>query len=134
MKYPIHYGLEKAGLPLILTTDSPKNLCFLIDTGSTNDVIFDFVYNHFKNYFTRTSGSQNIMGIDGSLKPSIIVNADLQFDDMRYKAPFVVLEANDAIIQVQAETGIQIHGVLGIPFLLENKCLIDFDNSIIESK
>lgn len=133
MKYPIHYGLEKAGLPLILTTENPQNLCFLIDTGSTNDVIFDFVYNHFKDYFTQTSESQNIMGIDGSLKPSIIVNADLQFDDVRYKAPFLVIEANDAITQVQAETGIQIHGVLGIPFLLENKCLIDFDKLVIKS-
>ena len=132
MEYPIHYGLEKAGLPLILTTDNPKNLCFLIDTGSTNNVIFDFVYQHFKDYFTPTSDSQNIMGIDGSLKPTIIVNADLQFGDLRYEAPFVVLEANDAINQVQAETGIQIHGVLGVPFLLENKCLIDFDKLIIK--
>ena len=133
MKYPIHFGLEKAGLPLILTIDNPKNLCFLIDTGSTNDVIFDFVYQHFKDYFTVTADSQSIMGIDGSLKPTIIINADLQFDDLRYKAPFAVLEANDAITQVQAETGIQIHGVLGIPFLMENKCLIDFDNLIIKS-
>lgn len=133
MKYPIHFGLEKAGLPLILTTDNPKNLCFLIDTGSTNDVIFDFVYQHFKDYFTLTTESQNIMGIDGSLKPSFIVNAELQFDDLRYKAPFVVLEANDAITQVQAETDIQIHGILGTPFLLENKCLIDFDQLIIKS-
>ena len=133
MKYPIHFGLEKAGLPLILTTENPKNLCFLIDTGSTNDIIFGFVYQHFKDYFTPTSDSQNIMGIDGSLKPTIVVNADLQFDDLRYKAPFVVLGANDAIIQVQAETGIQIHGVLGIPFLMENKCLIDFDNLIIKN-
>lgn len=132
MKYPIHYGLEKAGLPLILTTDNPKNLCFLIDTGSTNDVIFDFVYEHFKDYFTQTAKSKNVMGIDGLLKTTIIVNADLQFDDLRYKAPFAVLEANDAIIQVQAETGIQIHGVLGVPFLLENKCLIDFDKLIIK--
>mgnify|MGYP000012051141 CR=1 FL=1 len=133
MKYPIHYGLEKVGLPLILTTDNPKNLCFMIDTGSTNDVIFDFVYQHFKEYFTLTSENQNIMGIDGSLKPTFIVNADLQFDDLRYKAPFVVLEANDAITQVQVETGIQIHGVLGIPFLMENKCLIDFDKRIIQN-
>lgn len=133
MKYPIHFGLEKAGLPLILTTENPKNLCFLIDTGSTNDVIFDFVYQHFKDNFTSTSDNQNIMGIDGSVKPTIIVNADLQFDDLRYEAPFVVLEANDAITQVQAETGIQIHGVLGIPFLMENKCLIDFDNLIIKN-
>lgn len=132
MEYPIHCGLEKAGLPLILTTDNPKNLCFLIDTGSTNDVIFDFVYEHFKDYFTQTAESKNVMGIDGLLKPTIIVNADLQFDDLRYKAPFAVLEANDAIIQVQAETGIQIHGVLGVPFLLENKCLIDFDKLIIK--
>ena len=129
MEYPIHYGLEKAGLPLILTTDNPKNLCFLIDTGSTNDVIFDFVYEHFKDYFTQTAESKNVMGIDGLLKPTIIVNADLQFDDLRYKAPFAVLEANDAIIQVQAETGIQLHGVL---FLLENKCQIDFDKLIIK--
>lgn len=133
MEYPIHFGLEKAGLPLILTTDNPKNLCFLIDTGSTNDVIFDFVYQHFKDYFTLTTESKDIMGIDGSLKPTIIVNSDLQFDDLRYKAPFVVLEANDAINQVQAETGIQIHGVLGIPFLMENKCLLDFDNLIIKN-
>jgi hypothetical protein len=134
MNYPIHYGLEKAGLPLILTTDNPKNLCFLIDTGSTNDVIFDFVYQHFKDYFTLTAESQNIMGIDGSFKSSFIVNTDLQFNDLRYKAPFVVLEANDAINQVQAETGIQIHGVLGIPFLMENKCLIDFNKLTIHNK
>lgn len=108
MIYPIHYGLEKAGLPLILTTENPQNLCFLIDTGSTNDVIFDFVYNHFKDYFIQTSESQNIMGIDGSLKPSTIVNADLQFDGVRYKAPFVVLEANEAITQVQAESGLSL--------------------------
>lgn len=134
MNYPIHYGLEKAGLPLILTTDNPKNLCFLIDTGSTSDVIFDFVYQHFKDYFTLTAESQNIMGIDGSFKSSFIVNTDLQFNDLRYKAPFVVLEANDAINQVQAETGIQIHGVLGIPFLMENKCLIDFNKLTIHNK
>lgn len=134
MKYPIHYGLEKAGLPLILTTGNPKNLCFLIDTGSTNDVIFDFVYNHFKDQFTLTSESQNIMGINGSIKSSFFINAELQFDDLKYNAPFVVLEANEAITQVQTETGIQIHGVLGIPFLVDNKCLIDLDNFIIESK
>ena len=64
MKYSIHFGLEKAGLPLILTTDKPKNLCFLIDTGSTNDVIFDFEYQQFKDYFTLTAESQNIMGFD----------------------------------------------------------------------
>lgn len=127
MKYSIHFGLEKAGLPLVLTTDNPNNLCLLIDIGSTNDVIFDFVYNHFKNYFAYTTDSQNIIGIDGSLESSFIVNADLQFDDLRYKAPFVVLR------RVQEETGIQILGILGIPFLIDNKWILDFSNLKIKS-
>lgn len=134
MKYPIHFGLEKAGLPLILTTDNPQSLCFLIDTGSTENVIFDFVYKHFKEYFEETTEWQNIMGIDGSIKPGFNVKAELQFDDLRYKAPFAVLEANEAITQVQAETGIQIHGILGTPFLLENKCLINFNKLIIQNQ
>ncbi len=134
MKYPIHFGLEKAGLPLILTTDNPKNLCFLIDTGSTENVIFDFVYQHLKEYFKETTEAQNIIGIDGSLQSTIIVNADLHFDDLRYNAPFAVLAAHDAITQVQAETGIQIHGILGTPFLLENKCLINFNKLIIQNQ
>lgn len=134
MKFPIHFGLEKAGLPLILTTENPRNLCFLIDTGSTENVIFNFVYQHLKEYFKETADEQNIMGIDGSLQSTLIVNADLHFDDLSYNAPFAVLEANDAIQQVQAETGIQIHGVLGIPFLIENKCLIDFDKLTIQNK
>jgi len=133
MNYPIHYGLEKAGLPLILTTESPKNLCFLIDTGSTRGVIFDFVYQHFKDCFEETTETQSIMEIDGSLKPTVIVNATLQFDDLSYNAPFAVLEANDAINQLQAETGIQIHGILGIPFLIGNKWILDFNKLKIKS-
>lgn len=134
MKYPIHFGLEKAGSPLILTTDNPQNLCFLIDTGSTENVIFDFVYKHFKEYFEETTEGLNIMGIDGSIKPSFNVKAELQFDDLRYKAPFAVLEANDAITQVQAETGIQIHGISETPFPRKNKCLINFNKLIIQNQ
>ena len=62
MKFPIHFGLEKAGLPLILTTENPRNLCFLIDTGSTENVIFNFVYQHLKEYFKETADEQNKIG------------------------------------------------------------------------
>ena len=52
MKFPITYGLQKVGLPLILTSGKLKNLCFLIDTGSTHNVIFDFVFDFYKDEFT----------------------------------------------------------------------------------
>ena len=43
MEYPIHHTISKVGLPLIVTSDSPK-LCFLVDTGATHNILFSFVY------------------------------------------------------------------------------------------
>ena len=34
MEFPLAFGLQKTGLPLIVTSGKLKNLCFLIDTGS----------------------------------------------------------------------------------------------------
>lgn len=51
MEFPLTYGLRKTGLPLILTSGKLKNVCFLIDTGSTHNSIFSFVYDHFKDEF-----------------------------------------------------------------------------------
>lgn len=133
MNYPLHFGLEKAGLPLIVTTEQPKNLCFLIDTGSTENIIFQFVYTHFQDLFPRIEGNKGIMGIDGKMKESFSVNAQLSFDDLHYSAPFAILEATDAIHQVYSETGVQIHGILGIPFLIDNGCIIDFNNLYVST-
>lgn len=83
MKFPIHFGLEKAGLPLVITTGTPENLIFLIDTGSTHDVIFDFVYQHFKDFFTRIEDGNSVMGIDGFFKSTKAANVELQFDDLK---------------------------------------------------
>jgi hypothetical protein len=44
MEFPLTLGLQKAGLPLILTSGKLKDLCFLIDTGSTHNSLLDFVY------------------------------------------------------------------------------------------
>ena len=51
MEFPLAFGLQKTGLPLIVTLGRLKNLCFLIDTGATHNVLFAYVYEHFKNEF-----------------------------------------------------------------------------------
>lgn len=43
MEFPLTFGLQKAGLPLILTSGKTNNLCFLIDTGATQGTIKYFV-------------------------------------------------------------------------------------------
>lgn len=39
MEFPLAFGLQKTGLPLIVTLGRLKNLCFLIDTGATHNVL-----------------------------------------------------------------------------------------------
>ena len=125
--FPITLGIQKAGLPLILTSGKLKNLCFLIDTGSTHNFLFDFVYDHFKDEFKLLDQTQNLVGIEGHYKETPTIEATFNFEGINYTSTFSVLDASEAIKQVQEETGIQIHGVFGVQFLMENKWIIDFE-------
>lgn len=131
MEFPLALGLEKTSLPLIVTSGKLKNLCFLIDTGATHNSLFDFVYEHFKDEFKLLDGTIRTMGIEGHYKETPIIEATFSFEGRDYTSTFSVLDASDAIMQEQEETGVQIHGVLGSQFLMENKWIVDFDKLIV---
>ena len=46
--FPLHYSLSMDGLPLIVTSSKPT-LCFLIDTGTTHNVLLSML--DFNIYF-----------------------------------------------------------------------------------
>lgn len=132
-EFPLAFGLQKTGLPLIVTSGKLKNLCFLIDTGATHNVIFAFIYEHFKDDFRTLKEQRNIMGIGGHYQKCPTIEATLNFEGVDYTSKFSVLDATDAIIQVQQETGVQIHGILSTSFLMENNWIIDFNKLIIKT-
>lgn len=134
MEFSISYGIQSIGLPLILSSGKQKNICFLIDTGATHNVLFDFVYEHLKDDVKLTNGNNQIMGIEGHYTETPIVEATFDFEGTLCTSTFSVLNASDAILNIQNETGIQIHGILGMQFLLENKCILDFDKLQIRMK
>jgi len=133
MKFSLALGLQKTGLPLIVTSGKLKNLCFLIDTGATHNVLFTYVYEHFKSEFKLLSEKQNIMGIEGHCKETPIIEATFDFEGGKYTSTFSVFDATEAIAQVQQETGVQIHGILSTDFLIQNKWIINFDKLIIST-
>ena len=133
MVFPLALGVEKTGLPLIVTSGKLKNLCFLIDTGSTHNTLFDFVYEHFKDEFKLLNCTCRTMGIEGHYKESAVIEATFNFEGANYTSSFAVLDDSEAVAQIQKETGIQIHGVLGTQFFIENKWIIDFEQLSIKS-
>lgn len=131
MKLPIEYSLNKLGLPLIVTSSKP-NLCFLIDTGATHNIVFSYVYEEISQYFSALQDISCLMGIEGSQQEVSQVEAIISFDDKESRVTFSVMDANAAILQIQKESGIQIYGILGIPFLTQNKWILDFNNLSVQ--
>lgn len=127
MKFSLTLCLQKTGLPLIVTSGKLKNLCFLIDTGATNNILFTYVYEHFKDKFRVLEKKQKIMGIEGKYKETPIIEATFNFEGKDYTSTFSVFNASEAVAQVQEETGVQIHGILSTDFLVKNKWILDFE-------
>ena len=131
MKIPL--DLKKLGVPRIITSSKP-HLCFLIDTGATQNIIFSFVQEYISSSCSILESSAKVMGIEGMAKEAMQVETNVTFDKKECSVIFTILEANDAVKQVQEESGIQIHGILGVPFLTQNKWIIDFKNLTIKTE
>ena len=131
MKIPIEYSLTKLGLPLIVTSSKP-NLCFLIDTGATHNIVFSYVYEGIPQYFSALQDTSCLMGIEGTQQRTNQIEATISFDDKESRVTFSVMDANAAILQIQKESGVQIHGILGIPFLTQNKWILDFNTLSVQ--
>lgn len=132
MEFPLALGLQKTGLPLIVSSGKLKNLCFLIDTGSSHNILFSYVYEHFKEEFNVTGNTHQIMGLEGEYKEApIIIEATFNFEGNDYTSTFSVFNATKAITQVQQETSVQIHGILGSQFLMEHHWIVDFNKLMV---
>lgn len=133
MKFPLTYGLNKTGLPLIPVLVGEQVLCFLIDTGATHNIVFSFVYEHFRNEFTLLNDEQSLMGVEGTNKTTPTIEATFNIEGHDITSVFSVLDATEAIKKVQKDTGVQLHGILGVKFLMENKWILDFKELEVRS-
>lgn len=129
----LKYGLNKVGLPLVVTSNNP-NLCFLIDTGATHNVIFSFVVKALGDNITITGVGTKISGIDGTEHDTKTLSLNLQIEDKEIPVEFRMIEATEIVRKVQEESGIQIHGILGIPFLLDHQCVLDCNKLKLDIK
>ena len=130
MTYDIKKTLEKVGLPLMVTFGSPA-LCFIVDTGSTHNVLFSFVWEAMADKFQPIDTMIQMSGIEGIRANSRQVKGIVEFDNKKIEVTFAIVDANEAVAKIQNESGVQIHGILGIPFLVENKWILDFNRLTI---
>lgn len=125
MKYSLDYGLSKSQLPLILVEVKDKYLSFILDTGSTCSLIDSNVVEYFKD-IVEPVGDYYVSGIEGTKHKVDIITLPFTFEGQVYKPKLCVKPLLDAFKGIEDENGIQVHGLLGTDFLLENQWIIDF--------
>lgn len=131
MEYSLKDTIERVGMTLIDVKVKDFKLTFDIDTGSTENIVFDFVSNQLSDVFKPIDGSTKVFGIDGNYKENPCVEAELTIGGKSFWVQFNAVNANQTVINLQNDFGFQLHGILGIPFLVENGCIIDFKNKLL---
>lgn len=129
MIIPLHFGIFKTGLPLLIVQAQAKNLCFLLDTGSNINVLDRRVAEFFQ--LSGGTAKQRQFGIDGELQTTDVVELAFSLEEQEYKANFSVMDLSSAFGKVEEESGIQIHGLLGCSFMEQQKWILDFENLIL---
>lgn len=126
MRYSIATGIQKLSMPLLNVKINNIKLTFLIDFGATYNIVASFVYNQLKDNFTLIDEENKVMGVDGVYQETSEVETIIEIDDKKFQTRFSVVNMDETVIKIQEESGLQLHGFLGIPFLMDNKCVLDF--------
>ena len=117
----------KAGLPFIcINKEGFQNAVMLIDTGSTNNVLFGYVYQQVKHQLKEVEGEYTVTGIDGKPQKVANVMGYMPFCGKKYEMSFLVRDEDDAGKALSEEFGFNVIGIIGTVFMAEHDWVLDF--------
>ena len=106
-------------------------LMLIVDSGAEANWLSSFVYQQFPDLFkelpirSRRICDDDEDDEDDDFPP--VVEATLEFGSEKRRTYFKLSNNDQAVMALQQKTGIQVHGCLGMDFLITNRCIIDFD-------
>ena len=121
----IKEGLCRTWLPLLEIQVQDLYICLIIDTGSTHCVLDRNVADLLEERINIV-GENRLHGIDGNFVNASEGILNFKIDEKEYKQAFCFRQLGNAFSSIKNESGIEVHGILGNNFLVENKWIIDY--------
>lgn len=126
-KIKFYKDVTEVGVPLIRINEGGfENVAMLIDTGSTNNILFGYVYEQVKDQLQEVESNYAITGIDGKPRKATAVVGNMPFCGKRFEMMFLVQEENDPGQELSEEMGISVIGMIGTQFMAEHDWVLDF--------
>lgn len=125
-------AIDLVGLPIVTFYQGDRKYNFLLDTGANLSVINQATLENIEH--TLLEKTSNLYGVDGINREVSFATVDLVYKSNSYTEEFQVLDMQNTIDQVKAESGVNMVGIIGNEFFRKYKYVLDFDELVAYSK
>lgn len=125
-------AIDLTELPIITFYNNDKKLNFLLDTGSDLSHINKSLLSSLE--YKKIDDSRNIISVGGNTQSLGCCDMIVTYKNKKFIDRFYISDLDEAFGVIKAETGVQIHGILGSKFFTKYKYILDFESLIVYSK
>jgi hypothetical protein len=125
-------AMDLTNLPIVTFYQGDKKFNFLLDTGASLSVINQAALNSVEHSILEGNGT--LFGVDGVKREVSYASINLTYKNNNYSETFQVLDIQNAIDQIKAESGVNMIGILGSEFFRKYRYILDFNELIAYSK
>ena len=127
-------GFIPPKLPIVTFKQGDKDITFLIDSGSNQNVINKEVLPLIEHEVIETRDRITLSGLNATPTEVSLCSVKFQNDGKEYKQTFLVTDLSGPMKGIKDDHGLIVYGMLGSPFLEEYKVILDYDQMIAYSK
>jgi predicted aspartyl protease len=132
LSFSFSQGFVSPNIPIATFYQGDKELHFIVDTGSDNNVINRDTLNDIKYEMIEHNGT--LAGVGGVYQVEAC-KIQFQLEDEEFTAKFLISDnLKEAFDAIRKEHAICIHGMLGSRFLMENNIILDFNSMTAYNK
>lgn len=131
-KISFRQGFDLTNVPIVTFYQGDKKFNFLLDTGSTHNVIDSNILDVIEHSPMDTC--INSYGIEGNKTSHEMCEISLYYKDQEYHCECIISDMGKAFGEVKKESGVTLHGLIGSIFFNKYKYVLDFDELIAYSK
>lgn len=111
---------------ILITEGDYAGVVLLVDTGSSENIMFRYTYNQIKEDLKPLGGTSSLLDMDGKYTEANYTEWGLTLCGNLYKMRFLVKEADTVSDMFVTDLGFPVAGVIGSRFMAEHSWMIDY--------
>lgn len=125
------HGLEN-GMTIVTVEINGRQLNMLLDSGALNNMIDEKCFEELNAIepLDKTQQTNELFGAGGGFETSFTTQINIKLGNRQFDTPFIVFKA-DVFDRVREGYGVELHGILGHEFLVNNQPILDFSKSMV---